>query len=1689
MVAVRVHVLGQVRATEGGRQLRLGGPRQRLVLAVLVVQRGHPVPTERLMQEIWGDDRPATARKTLQGYVSHLRAALDDEAIRTAGSAYHLDLGDNQVDAVVFERLVEQARQKLDTDPSAASELLTEALGLWTGTPYADLDGEPALRPEISRLEELRLGAVEARIDADLAVGRDAELVAELESLVRDHPVREAFRRQHMLALYRAGRQSDALRSFQQARRYLADHVGVDPGTELQRLEQLILRQDPALDLQDASTRHRRRVAPGGARAIRGYELRGRVGRGPLAVVHRAFQAAVGREVALKVIHLDLARTSRFVQRFEVEATALARLEHPHLVSLYDWWRDPDGAFLVGPWMRGGSLAQEGSRPGSVEAALAIIEQVCDGLACAHRNGMVHGNLAPSNVLLDEDGNAYVADLRLTAAFARTEVDAAYAAPEVRAGDEPSSASDVFSLGMLIWTLLSRGHDRPGAVPTAFEAVVDRATAVESADRFARVEDLLRAVRQAAGLDVVGPVSDAAWTEPEVRNPYKGLRAFQEPDAADFFGRDALVARLLEAVEEDRLVGVVGPSGCGKSSAVKAGLVPALRAARDTSGPPVLVTEMFPGAHPFEELAQALERVAVDRPPGGLLDELTADELGLVRVTKRVLPDDGSELLLLVDQFEELFSLVDDDTTRASFLDSLVAATSAPDPRIRVLVTLRADFFDRPLEHQPFGDLLDAGLVAVSMPSKDSLTLAISEPARRAGLELEPGLVAAMVGDVAGEPGGLPLLQYALTELVDQRTSRRLALADYTRTGGVIAALGTRAEALYQQLSGPGQEALRQALLRMVTVEEDGDDTRRRVRRSELAGIEVDQHALDAALQRFGAHRLLSFDRDPVSRGPTVEVAHEALLHAWPRLHGWIDDRREDLLLERRYRAAVAEWREAGRDDEFLLAGGRLRQFVDWADATDLRLTPGERDLLGRSRAAEASQARTRRHRRRALTSLVAGLVAVALVVTSLAVGQRNRARREAVLATTTDAMRTMVHDPERSLLVGLALARQFQAAGDAVPWEVVELLHNALLSHRVVARYDQGGRIDLSPDGQLLAIAGQDGTVTLRDAGTGEVRHLLADPTGTTGPFDEDVAFSPDGTLVAHGDRDGLLRVTDAATGEPVYEQDLLDDDAPPRSGESIPPSTSLAFSADSGLLAFGSALSSTVVVLDTSTWEVQEELSHRWPAGVAFAPTGRLLAVAGLDGVARLWSLPDWRQQETIDLPGDEDVFTALAFAPDASRLVLTVGFQRLLSWNLEQRRLEPIPVLAGGVTAVDYSRDGNHYAFASTDGTVTILGSPTDREVLRLAGSARYTDVVFGPDGTRMYTADREGSTVVWDVTPVGPSELRALARPGARLGLLSFSPGGDVLATTAITDGPVILWDTSTWRPGTVIEEAAGEQNIPGFSPDGRLMALVLKPVDAGQLGIYEVATGERLMTLDAADGSSDGPSGLNAPVFSNDGDLLAAGSSNGIVTLWDTATWEARRLQAAGDEVPVSIDVDPSGRRIAVAHQDGRLTMWDARTLEQLAAFTVGSSGRPPRFSPDGQRIAEIIEVERRVLVRGVDTGDVLASLDGHTSRVWTIDWTPDGQWITTASEDRTARVWDAATGRELFSVAVGFPLAAVPGPDGRTLAVTDMSTGAVHLLTLDPEELVEVADLRTTRALTATECRTFGIVPCPLEGP
>ena len=887
-------VLGKLEVLRDGHPVDLGAFRQRALLALLLTAPNSVFSTDQILDELWGDAGGADKQNALWVYVSGLRKALEpDREKRTDGSilltrapGYLIEAAAEQIDSLRFERMVTEGRALADVDPAAASLVLGESLALWRGRAFEEFTYESFAQSEISRLEELRVEAVEVRLDADLQRGLARELISELESLVRQHPLREHMTGQLMVALYRSSRQADALRAYQVLKSRLGEELGIEPSSRLRKLKEQIVVGDEALEIGCRTAVRGADNEPGPA--VRGYELREQIGASASGAAYRAYQPAVGREVAIKVIGPDLANDPAFIRRFQAEAQVVATLEHPHIVPLYDYWREPDAAYLVMRLMRGGNLASALERGALTSTqTMTLVDQLGNALQTVHRAGVVHGDLNSGNVLLDGEGNAYLSDF------------------EIAVGpDEVAARSDISSLGVLVAQALT---GRSGAVdelrdelPDPVARVVDRAIAVDDSGCYASVGDLVDDLHSAFGADTA-PRPETLELRTAVDNPYKGLRAFDVVDAVDFFGRERLVERLIARLglsgTRGRFIAVVGPSGSGKSSAVKAGLLPAIRRGAVPLSGSWFTIQMTPANQPFEQLEDALLGVAID-PPHSLLEQL-AGEHGLQRAVNRVLPQDGSQLLLLIDQFEELYTQVD-PATASRFLDNLVSAVTDEQSRVRIVATLRADFYDRPLQHQGLGELLRDGTEIVTPMTAHDLERAITRPAEPHGITFEPAVVAALVREVTDRPGALPLLQYTLTELFDHRRGDRVDDATYEELGGVSGALVTRAEGLLASLGHQADEVARQVFLRLVTFNEGGEDTRRHVLRSELEDLDLDRLVLHSVLDTFGRHRLLSFDRDPITRSPTVEISHEALLTEWTRLRDWIDGARNDVRIQRR---------------------------------------------------------------------------------------------------------------------------------------------------------------------------------------------------------------------------------------------------------------------------------------------------------------------------------------------------------------------------------------------------------------------------------------------------------------------------------------------------------------------------------------------------------------------------------------------------------------------------------------------------------------------------------------------------------------------------------------------------------------------------------------------------------------------
>ena len=560
-------------------------------------------------------------------------------------------------------------------------------------------------------------------------------------------------------------------------------------------------------------------------------------------------------------------------------------------------------------------------------------------------------------------------------------------------------------------------------------------------------------------------------------NPYLGLRAFDEVDGDRFFGREELVAELLERLggtgESSRFVLLVGGSGSGKSSVVRAGVLPALRAGAISGSEQWLVTTMLPGSAPFKELAESLRRVAVAESPD-LADELADGSITLVEAADRVLPGE-QPLVLFIDQFEELFTLAPDGEQR-QFLDCLATAVSSGG-RVRVVTTLRADFYDRPLAFQGFGELAGTATIAVAAMSASSIDSAIVRPLASIGATAEPALVSELVTAVADQPAALPSLQFTLFELAERRRDRCLSLDDYRQLGGVDAAIASRAETLYRGMNGEGRETIRRVFEQLVVIGVDGEATGRRSDRTRLIG--QGGSVTDAVIERWIGARLLTGDIDPRTRVPTVQVAHEALLRAWPRLGEWIDADRDEIITLGNLREATRAWLEADRDEDTLYRGARLTNALDLVERSPTR-GPTTRKRSSRRVASSsdradyetaeraARQTRTNRRLRMQLAAIAVAFV-VALVGGFVALDQRSEAANQRQVAfareLASSSIAALDEDPDRSMLLGLAAVDEARNGAETALPEAETALHRAVGAARSVLTVpDVGGSLDWSP-------------------------------------------------------------------------------------------------------------------------------------------------------------------------------------------------------------------------------------------------------------------------------------------------------------------------------------------------------------------------------------------------------------------------------------------------------------------------------------------------------------------------------------------------------------------------------------------------------------------------------------------------
>ncbi|HEX3263398.1 MAG TPA: BTAD domain-containing putative transcriptional regulator, partial [Solirubrobacterales bacterium] len=1238
------------------------------------------------------------------------------------------------------------------------------ALELWRGAPLADVASEPFAGAEIGRLEELHLRAIGLSIDAELAAGRHADVLGSLKALIAEHPTHERFHAQRMLALYRAGRQSEAIEAYRDAHRTLAQEIGVEPGPELRELQEAILRHDPALDARPLQQELPRQLE-GGSPLLAGRDRELRWLRKRWAEAEREGARAalvggpggIGKTRLAAEIAAEVQRTGAAVLYAAGTGSAEAALEairaaesseHATLVVLDD---ADDASPSI---LEAASALAEGSR----EFALLLL--------VLHR---------------DEQGPPAFAEVSQRLVMLSLRTDAAVEIAELYAPEEaaamPPDTLMAESEGVPLRIHRAASGWAQALAAERLEATVGRAANGRGGLRAAETEVAgsvaqLQLARERTSLYLVAEPTDPS--ESEVC-PFRGLESFDAAHAEYFFGRERLVADLVARLVGSTLIAVIGPSGSGKSSLIRAGLLSSLAegvlpgSARWRQG------LMRPGEHPVAELARALARLAPSQGQPASVDPL-ASALEAVRP--------GERIVLGVDQLEEIFTACRDEGERAAFVEAIVAIAADPDQRALVVLGIRADFYARCAEYPGLSAQMSSNNVLVGPMRREELRRAIELPARWAGLRVEPSLTSALVGDVADEPGGLPLLSTTLVELWQERSGRTLRRSTYERSGGVNGAVARLAERAYGRLSPPQRERARAMLLRLTDAEQPVPISRR-VAVSELE-TERDEDAT-AALAVLTESRLLTVDEE------TVELAHEALLREWPRLRAWLAEDLDGRRVQQHLINAAAEWERSGRDTAELYRGARLAAALDWAESHDPELNELERAFLGESRAASEREAERQRRGNRRLRTLLAGagvLLAAAVIGGVIAVSQRQEARTAArAEAAQRLAAQALTEDrPDQALRLAAAGVALDDSAATRTNL-LSTLLRSPAMLGVLPADGENLGPVALSPDGGTLAVGDGRGTVTVFDTAARERIGQYRAQGDVAGGESFMVDFSPRGDSIAVG----VMRAPAYQTGE--------------------------------------------VQVIDARTLRLRTSISIGAHPGdpavpgqplplVTYSPDGRSLIV-GYSGEGPLFI-------RRFDVRSGSPMGRAARISPGLSfsanyevafehpSLFHRTSNRRLVyadpdatyvidAQTLRVQRRYPVGAYTTGISA-----DGGTLALGGADGSVRLLDLSSGR-VRRLAEfhNASVTSEAFSPDGRTLATGGEDGTVVVWDLKQ--ERTIQALERPvgdvadpvwdlkhGGAIETLeghtepvwgsAFSPDGRTLYT-ASDDSNVIIWDVA------------------------------------------------------------------------------------------------------------------------------------------------------------------------------------------------------------------------------------------------------------------------------------------------------
>jgi WD40 repeat protein/DNA-binding SARP family transcriptional activator/uncharacterized protein YbaA (DUF1428 family) len=1545
-VHVEFRVLGPLEVLKGSGPVALGGSKPRAVVAVLLLSPNEPVHPERLAVALWGDEVPASAVKTVQVYVSRLRKAFGDaERLVTTPAGYRLSVHAGELDAERFATLVDDGRRALAAArPEQAAAKLRAALALWRGPPLADLAFEPFAQAAIARLEEQRMTAVELRVDADLELGAHAELVGELRQLAGAHPTRERLAGQLMLALYRCGQQTAALEVFRTTRAALVAEVGLEPGPQLRRLEQSILRQDAALEQRPPASELPVQLDAANAPPLEGRD-------GELEWLRDRWERARAGRCAVVAL-----TGAPGIGKTRLAAELAGEVHEQGASVLYFWGEPPAGAL-------------DRARAGPT---LVVVEDASTALLAEAIDGRADDPLLVLVIAREPLGPLPAGDALglgpLDAAAVRA-IAGCYA-PGVPLDDVPAERLLAAAAGVP-----ARVHEVAGQWARREAARRVSAAAARTATR--RGE--LREVEHELADDVVElqATRDRAAIEDDVDDPvvcpFKGLASFDAVDAAYFFGRERLVAELVARLVGAPLLAVVGPSGSGKSSVLRAGLLPALAAGVLPGSEHWAQLLIRPGEHPRRELARATGEL------------------------------DGGRFVVAVDQFEETFTTCADEHERVAFIGELASLARRSSGQGVVVLAIRADYYGRCAAYPALSELLAADHVLVGPMRRDELRRAVEGPARRVGLRVEPALTEALLADVEDEPGALPLLSTALLELWQQRDGRHLRHAAYEHTGGVRGAVARLAEDAYARLEPARRRVARDLVMRLVGLGADGTVERRRVPADAFTGTDV-----QGVLALFTDRRLLTVGAGTVEIAHEALLREWPRLVDWIdesraglRLHRalagaaaeWRRLQRDDGALYRGTRLTeTLEWSDAKSpsltelEREFLTASETASDRERITRRRRLRLTGAAVAVLAAAVVAivltvffadrEHDIAASRDLATKSAT-LVSSDPGLALAVAREALDRRDTEQARNALRQATLAHRaTRVVRVHGGIVFGLALSPDGRLAATAGDDGRVRIWSRA--SGRGVGEVggfgDEVRAVSFSPDGTRIAAAARNGEIAVAPA-RGGARDVLA---RLRGDYAVSLDFGDDGAIAAGTDsgRVALLRPGDRTPRDigPRHDGPVFDVRFDP-GGRRV-------------VSAGADGIARIAAIAGASHIDL-EHVAGQLVLAACFSPDGTRVATADEAGVVRLWDAADGRLRSRI--PVADTPIASLRFAGDGRRLVaggfdgvirivdlparavlaelrghagparadVVRGGDAIVSVGEEDGTLRTWQPGAASVvgrpgTAPVFSRDGRLVVAGSVGGAIFVWNPATGRQ-RTLDGGDASSFPRFSPDGRTIVSASDDDTVMLWDVATERKTVVPTLG--GQKL-TAAIDPSGTRIAIGGTTRLVIQRLDGSR---RVRLRASRTRVNAVAFSPDGRHL---LTGGDDGVARIYSARDGRLERVLEGHEGT------VRDVAYGDGGRLIATAGSDGTVRVTPSSGGDAVIL--VGHESAVNTAAfNRAGDRVVSAGDDGTVRVWDVRggealvVLERYAGAATGAdfgAGRTVVSAGDGVMRATTCEV-------------------------------------------------------------------------------------------------------------------------------